>query len=160
MELPNIARTGMGQVANSAEQLGSGAASSLEQLPKVLRDILTKARTSWLRNQEVVDLLTNYRTYRFRVSKEPPQKPPGVRTLHQFTSLTSDSIVPRFRGHRCQKTFHLSWMLHCMKREAALNTKEPSCMSYLLPIPKCECRRWFFIPLQSEDCTFLQEGRP
>lgn len=68
----------MGQLAVPAEQLGSGAASSTEQLPKVLRDILTKARTSWLRNQEVVDLLTNYRTYRFRVSKEPPQKPPGV----------------------------------------------------------------------------------
>ncbi|EIE21793.1 CG-1-domain-containing protein [Coccomyxa subellipsoidea C-169] len=67
----------MGQLAVPAEQLGSGAASSTEQLPKVLRDILTKARTSWLRNQEVVDLLTNYRSYRFRVSKEPPQKPPG-----------------------------------------------------------------------------------
>ncbi|BDA47093.1 probable calmodulin-binding transcription activator 2 at N-terminal half [Coccomyxa sp. Obi] len=67
----------MGQLAVPAEQLGSGTASPTEQLPKVLRDILTKARTSWLRNQEVVDLLTNYRTYRFRVSKEPPQKPPG-----------------------------------------------------------------------------------
>lgn len=70
----------MGQLAVPAEALGSGAASSTDQLPKMLRDILTKARTSWLRNQEVVDLLTNYRTYRFRVSKEPPLKPPGEHT--------------------------------------------------------------------------------
>jgi hypothetical protein len=67
----------MVQLAVPAEPLGAGSASSTDQLPKVLRDILTKARTSWLRNQEVVDLLTNYRAYRFRVSKEPPQKPPG-----------------------------------------------------------------------------------
>ena len=54
------------------------AETPTRELPKVLRDILTKARTSWLRNQEVVDLLSRYRQYGFRVSKEPPQKPPGT----------------------------------------------------------------------------------
>ena len=53
------------------------------ELPKSLRDILTKARTSWLRNQEVVDLLSRHRQYGIRVSKEPPQKPPGA---HYFLS--------------------------------------------------------------------------
>ena len=65
----------MGQ---TSEQLGCGPTSPGEQLPKALRDILTKARTCWLRNQEVVDLLTNYRAYHFKVSKEAPQKPPGI----------------------------------------------------------------------------------
>ena len=51
---------------------------AITELPRVLRDILTKARTSWLRNQEVVDLLSRHRQYGFRVSKEPPQKPPGA----------------------------------------------------------------------------------
>ncbi len=64
--------------ADPAEQLESGRA--MGELPKVLRDILTKARTSWLRNQEVVDLLSRHRQYGFRVSKEPPQKPPGAHT--------------------------------------------------------------------------------
>lgn len=63
-------------LAAPAEQLGSNA--YIGELPKVLRDILTKARTSWLRNQEVVDLLSRYRQYGFRVSNEPPQKPPGA----------------------------------------------------------------------------------
>ena len=66
-------------LAHLTEHVGSEAAG--RELPKVLRDILTKARTSWLRNQEVVDLLSRHRQYGFRVSKEPPQKPPGVCTI-------------------------------------------------------------------------------
>ena len=47
-------------------------------LPSRARDILLKGRTSWLKNTEVLDLLRNYRDYRFIVSREPPNKPPGI----------------------------------------------------------------------------------
>lgn len=73
-------QAGSRTMVTAAEQLAS--AGNVEQLPKALRNILTKARTSWLRNQEVVDLLTNYKAYDFRVSKEPPQKPPGTALIH------------------------------------------------------------------------------
>ena len=36
-----------------------------------------KGRTSWLKNTEVLDLLQNYREYRFTVSREAPNRPPG-----------------------------------------------------------------------------------
>ena len=57
----------------AAEPLGSGDVS----LPKSVRDMLVRGRVSWLRNEDVVDLLHNYKQYKFRVSKEPPVKPPG-----------------------------------------------------------------------------------
>jgi len=59
----------------AAEALGSGDVS----LPKSVRDMLVRGRVSWLRNEDVVDLLHNYKQYKFRVSKEPPVKPPGAR---------------------------------------------------------------------------------
>lgn len=70
------------------------AETPTRELPKVLRDILTKARTSWLRNQEVVDLLSRYRQYGFRVSKEPPQKPPGT-----FSEVNSMPLVSPAWGY-------------------------------------------------------------
>lgn len=57
-----------------AEPLGSGDVS----LPKSVRDMLVRGRVSWLRNEDVVDLLHNYKQYKFRVSKEPPVKPSGA----------------------------------------------------------------------------------
>lgn len=48
------------------------------EYPKKLRDIITKAKTSWLRNQEVADILQNYRAYNFKVSTEPAVQPAGV----------------------------------------------------------------------------------
>ena len=75
-------------LAYLSEQIGSEPAT--RELPKVLRDILTKARTSWLRNQEVVDLLSRHRQYGFRVSKEPPQKPPGMLSMSvHYTCLAA-----------------------------------------------------------------------
>lgn len=92
----------MGAQVKPAEQLGCGPAAPGDQLPKALRDILTKARTSWLRNSEVVDLLTNYRAYNFRVSKEAPVKPAGLiasslgatlpQRLHAMQGLTSPRL--------------------------------------------------------------------
>ena len=35
-------------------------------------------RSHWLKNTEVVDLLSNYRAYDFRVSKEAPVRPLGA----------------------------------------------------------------------------------
>lgn len=142
----------MGQLAVPAEQLGSGAASSTEQLPKVLRDILTKARTSWLRNQEVVDLLTNYRSYRFRVSKEPPQKPPGVRNL---LNCPVQALLPAVGLAHDADLNRFPW--------ASRNTFTPMSM-----VSECGygfvkgfkiyyicLRRWLVVSLQSEDGSLL-----
>ena len=87
-------------MATAAEQLAS--AGNVEQLPKALRNILTKARTSWLRNQEVVDLLTNYKAYQFRVSKEPPQKPPGMLHISFIYSLSRSEAL--LSGEPCLTT--------------------------------------------------------
>lgn len=46
-------------------------------LPKPVRDLITKARTSWLKNTEVLDLLQNYSKYRFQLNRETPICPPG-----------------------------------------------------------------------------------
>lgn len=48
-----------------------------QPLPKPVRDLITKARTSWLKNTEVVDLLQNYSKYRFQLNRETPICPPG-----------------------------------------------------------------------------------
>ena len=45
--------------------------------PKPLRDVLTRARGAWLRNEHVVDLLRNHRAYNFPVSRAPPAAPPS-----------------------------------------------------------------------------------
>ncbi|KAK9825844.1 hypothetical protein WJX81_002837 [Elliptochloris bilobata] len=58
---------------SAAEPLGSSDVS----LPKAVRDMLVRGRVSWLRNEDVVDLLHNWKQYKFRVSKEPPVKPSG-----------------------------------------------------------------------------------
>lgn len=46
-------------------------------IPKAVRDLLTKARTSWLKNTEVLDLLSNYRRYNFNLNKVTPTRPCG-----------------------------------------------------------------------------------
>ncbi|KAK9809816.1 hypothetical protein WJX73_009573 [Symbiochloris irregularis] len=53
------------------------------KLSKKARDILLKARASWLKNTEVLELLNNYRGYDLPVSHEPPSKPDGG-TLYLF----------------------------------------------------------------------------
>ena len=51
-------------------------------VPKEIRDLLTKARTAWLKNTEVLDLLSNYRRYNFNLNKITPNCPPGERSRH------------------------------------------------------------------------------
>ena len=46
-------------------------------LPVAMRDVICKARTSWLKNSEVLDILLNFKRYRFPVGKEAPDCPPG-----------------------------------------------------------------------------------
>ena len=45
-------------------------------LPASARELLTKARTTWLRNTEVLQILTTYAQY-FVVSTDPPDRPAG-----------------------------------------------------------------------------------
>ncbi|GAB4817845.1 hypothetical protein N2152v2_004891 [Parachlorella kessleri] len=56
---------------------------SLETLPSQVKEIIAKARASWLKNPEVVDILENFRHYRLAVSSEPPVQPAGG-TLYLF----------------------------------------------------------------------------
>ena len=72
-------RAPAGSAMSAAEPLGSGDVS----LPKAVRDMLVRGRVSWLRNEDVVDLLHNWKQYKFRVSKEPPVKPPGAPRYQQ-----------------------------------------------------------------------------
>jgi hypothetical protein len=46
-------------------------------LPKV-REILTKGKTSWLKNPEVCDLLMNHASYNMPISRDAPNQPPGT----------------------------------------------------------------------------------
>ena len=52
-----------------------------------LRLIACLLRSHWLKNTEVVDLLSNYRAYDFRVSKEAPVRPLGA-PAHVSSSAT------------------------------------------------------------------------
>ena len=46
-------------------------------VPQSVRNLLTKARTAWLKNTEVLDLLSNYQRYNFTLNKTTPNCPPG-----------------------------------------------------------------------------------
>ena len=48
-----------------------------EAVPGSVRDAVVKARTSWLKNTEVVDILENWGRYKLRVNSLAPRKPAG-----------------------------------------------------------------------------------
>ena len=54
------------------------AAGAAEEVPQSVRNLLTKARTAWLKNTEVLDLLSNYQRYNFTLNKTTPNLPPGA----------------------------------------------------------------------------------
>ena len=66
-----------GECVGVEARAGPRALQPSPAIPKQVRDILVKARSSWLRNTEVCDLLEHYAAYGFDVSNEPPEKPPG-----------------------------------------------------------------------------------
>ena len=49
-----------------------------QNLSEPLALLLLEARTRWLKCAEVGDLLLNYRSYGFQLSKTPPHQPPGA----------------------------------------------------------------------------------
>lgn len=53
-------------------------------LPASVREIVIKARTSWLKNADVLDILLNFQSYGLPVAKEPPNSPPGKKALLEF----------------------------------------------------------------------------
>jgi len=110
----------------AAEALGSGDVS----LPKSVRDMLVRGRVSWLRNEDVVDLLHNYKQYKFRVSKEPPVKPPGARAR-----------PPALR--KCRTT------------KLAVRPRTPPCAQLRAP-----ARGRRHLPVQPQDGALLPQGRP
>ena len=46
-------------------------------LPPAVKDIVTKARTTWLKNDEVLKILLHYKTYDLSIGKEAPKAPGG-----------------------------------------------------------------------------------
>ncbi|KAK3265636.1 hypothetical protein CYMTET_25695 [Cymbomonas tetramitiformis] len=46
-------------------------------LPLSIGNLLEEARKRWLKSTEVCEILINYRTYKFRLSEEPPVRPPA-----------------------------------------------------------------------------------
>ena len=63
-----------------ARQDGTMAATAgaADEVPQSVRNLLTKARTAWLKNTEVLDLLSNYQRYNFTLNKTTPNLPPGT----------------------------------------------------------------------------------
>jgi len=72
---PGPARCGMAR--NSHDAAAAAGAGAAEEVPQSVRNLLTKARTAWLKNTEVLDLLSNYRRYNFTLNKTTPNLPPG-----------------------------------------------------------------------------------
>ena len=52
-----------------------------ESLSDIAKTAISRAKTSWLKNTEVVDLLINHQKYHLPVSSDPPNKPAGERPL-------------------------------------------------------------------------------
>jgi hypothetical protein len=46
--------------------------------PKAALEVVARARSTWLQNVEVVDLLRHHKEYNFHVNTEPPTRPPGM----------------------------------------------------------------------------------
>lgn len=46
--------------------------------PKAALEVVARARSTWLQNVEVVDLLRHHKEYNFHVNTEPPTRPPGT----------------------------------------------------------------------------------
>ena len=57
------------------------AAGQLEEF-KDIRNLLIKARTAWLKNTEVLDVLSNYASYNFNLNRTTPNRPPGEPPPH------------------------------------------------------------------------------
>ena len=68
-------------LSSMAEAEGTFVAEALDEnnfaYPSNVREVLLKAKTSWLKNTEVCDVLENYVEYGLPVSREPPSRPPG-----------------------------------------------------------------------------------
>lgn len=58
-------------------------------------EMLNQSRTRWLKNTEVCDMLLNYRSYGFALSKTAPVRPPGASAFNrvsQFFFLLCSSV--------------------------------------------------------------------
>ena len=48
-------------------------------------EMLNQSRTRWLKNTEVCDMLLNYRSYGFALSKTAPVRPPGASAFNRVS---------------------------------------------------------------------------
>ena len=73
-------------LSSMAEAEGPFVAEALDEnnfaYPSNVREVLLKAKSSWLKNTEVCDVLENYVEYGLPVSREPPSRPPGMASCY------------------------------------------------------------------------------
>ena len=60
------------------------------ELPEQVNEVFVKARSCWLKNPEVADLLENYSAYGIPVSAKPPVQPAGGVTCQLLCAVTTD----------------------------------------------------------------------
>ena len=65
------------QHGKARRRSGGSGGGGADEVPQSVRNLLTKARTAWLKNTEVLDLLSNYQRYNFTLNKTTPNLPPG-----------------------------------------------------------------------------------
>ena len=82
-----------------------------QPLPSVVKEIVTKARTTWLKNDEVLKILLHYKSYGLSIGREAPKSPGGrlsnllFNRWHELVIQTSTHIG---MNHR--------WLLNCLRR--------------------------------------------
>lgn len=59
-----------------------------QPLQPVMKDIVTKARATWLKNDEVLKVLLHYKSYQLPIGKEAPKSPGGVAIEYLMNGLT------------------------------------------------------------------------
>ncbi len=71
-----------------------GLQTNIDGQSKHIRGLISKARTSWLKNTEVIDILQNFKSFGFKLNRETPICPPGAGAYGRALSLSATA-----RGH-------------------------------------------------------------
>lgn len=75
-------------------------------LPPHVQEIVTKARTSWLKNAEVLDILLKYKDYQLQVGTEAPNCPVGKRSATALADTSGHETVTL----KCRVPVMVRWL--------------------------------------------------
>ena len=88
-----------------------------EYLSPSAKSAISRAKTSWLKNTEVVDLLVHHEQYRLPVSSDPPNKPAGklrcLRAKFALSTEVPECGLPSTRPTTWMTFLHLLALLSC-----------------------------------------------